>query len=32
MRVGEIEVLPVFDGFGYEVARDVLVNPREPGP
>ena len=27
MKVGEIEVLPVFDGFGYEVARDVLVNP-----
>ncbi len=27
MKVGEIEVMPVFDGFGYEVARDVLVNP-----
>ncbi len=27
MKVGEIEVLPVFDGFGYEVARDVLLNP-----
>ena len=27
MRVGDIEVLPVFDGFGYEVARDVLLRP-----
>lgn len=27
MRVGEIEVLLVFDGFGYEVARDVLLRP-----
>ena len=27
MNVGEIEVMPVFDGFGYEVARDVLLNP-----
>ncbi len=25
MKVGEIEVLPVFDGFGYEVARDKAV-------
>ena len=32
MKVGEIEVLPVFDGFGYEVARDVLLNPAETDP
>jgi glyoxylase-like metal-dependent hydrolase (beta-lactamase superfamily II) len=32
MKVGEIEVLPVFDGFGYEVARDVLVKPGETDP
>ena len=32
MRIGEIEVLPVFDGFGYEVARDVLLRPDDAGP
>ena len=32
MKVGDIEVLPVFDGFGYEVARDVLLNPAEAEP
>ena len=32
MKVGEIEVLPVFDGFGYEVARDVLLKPTETDP
>ena len=32
MNVGEIEVLPVFDGFGYEVARDVLLRPTETDP
>ena len=32
MKVGEIEVLPVFDGFGYEVARDVLLRPTETDP
>ena len=32
MKVGDIEVLPVFDGFGYEVARDVLLNPAETDP
>ncbi len=32
MKVGEIEVLPVFDGFGYEVARDVLLRPAETDP
>ena len=32
MKVGEIEVLPVFDGFGYEVARDVLLRPGETDP
>jgi hypothetical protein len=31
MRIGEIEVLPVFDGFGYEVARDVLLRPGDAG-
>ena len=31
MRIGEIDVLPVFDGFGYEVARDVLLRPDEAG-
>jgi glyoxylase-like metal-dependent hydrolase (beta-lactamase superfamily II) len=31
MRIGEIEVLPVFDGLGYEVARDVLLRPDEDG-
>ena len=32
MKVGEIEVLPVFDGLGYEVASDVLVKPGEADP
>ena len=27
IKVGEIEVLLVFDGFGYEVARDALLKP-----
>src|SRR2546421_2424384 len=31
MRIGEIDVLPVFDGFGYEVARDVLLRPGDAG-
>ena len=31
MRIGEIEVLPVFDGLGYEVARDVLLRPDDAG-
>ena len=32
MKVGDIDVLPVFDGFGYEVARDVLLNQAEADP
>ena len=32
MKVGEIEVLPVFDGFGYGVARDALLRPGETDP
>jgi glyoxylase-like metal-dependent hydrolase (beta-lactamase superfamily II) len=34
MKVGEIEVLAVFDGYGYEDAREVLLNPEaaEPDP
>ena len=31
MRVGEIEILPVLDGIGYEVATDVLSRPGVDG-
>ena len=31
MKLGELEVLPVFDGTGHEVARDVLVRPGADG-
>lgn len=31
MNVGDLEVLPVFDGLGYEVARDVLSRPGADG-
>lgn len=27
MKVGDLEVLPVFDGYGYEIAREVLLRP-----
>jgi glyoxylase-like metal-dependent hydrolase (beta-lactamase superfamily II) len=31
MRVGALEVLPVFDGYGHEAARDVLTVPGATG-
>ena len=30
MQVGDIEVVAVFDGYGYEDAREVLLNPASP--
>lgn len=32
MKVGDIEVLPVFDGVGREVAAEVLTRPGVPDP
>lgn len=31
MKVGTLEILPVFDGYGHEVAREVLTRPGEHG-
>lgn len=31
MKVGDLEVLPVYDGLGYEVAREVLTCPGRAG-
>jgi glyoxylase-like metal-dependent hydrolase (beta-lactamase superfamily II) len=31
VQVGELDVLPVFDGLGHEVARDVLSRPAAAG-
>jgi glyoxylase-like metal-dependent hydrolase (beta-lactamase superfamily II) len=32
VEVGDLEVLPVFDGLGYEVAREVLRRPGHDDP
>lgn len=31
MRIGALEVLPVFDGYGHEAAREVLAKPGAAG-